>query len=60
MASLEQLAKLGDKLCEVTQPRKPHYCPLWPDCGCRWADVPKPTKPDKNAGRVSCSRETRR
>lgn len=37
--SLTRLAALADKLCEVTKQKKPVWCPLWPDCGCRFPEL---------------------
>lgn len=37
--ALEQLAKMADRLCEVRFPEQPPvWCPLYPDCGCKWPD----------------------
>lgn len=41
--NLTDLVKLADSLCEVRFPRKPHWCPFWPDCGCKFAVEPERT-----------------
>lgn len=46
---LEDLVKLADRLCEVRFPRKPHWCPFWPDCGCVFSVQAKRTPQEETS-----------